>query len=167
MLQFCSHSYACVHFPKPQSNSLISAGCPKVQFNSDTSECIPPKLRVQFHQTPLPSSKSLIAFQVVIRASDQPAINRGDSQNPLLRFEHLLELLTKLWETLMFTDLLYNKIQRNSQITRYIWQSQKGPQPKSFCPYGVGTHHSPSTWVCLPIQSSLNPIILGYLWNLC
>lgn len=48
-----------------------------------------------------PHFRGQLIVQVVICASDQPAVSRG-SHNPLLRFNNLLEQLTELGKTVYF-----------------------------------------------------------------
>ena len=77
---------------------------------------------------------------------------------------NLLEILTELRETLMFTSLLKDvrRAQMNSQMKKYVG-SGVGYEHKSFCPHEIGGCYPLRLWMCSPAWEFSEPCTVGIL----
>lgn len=139
--------------PHTKRLSEMPAGCPIIQFNSDSngSQC---KGSIPQDHTPLQAP-----FTSRSQGCPQLWSNMATDQRVpqlLIGLDHLLEQLTEFRETLAYiSQLLYNKGydqgyggtagRRGTQGG--VW---KNPEHGGLCPHGVGVHHPHSSQVCSP-----------------
>lgn len=98
-------------FPNTTSLTPTQAGCPTIQFSSDTIYLVSVtsyKLRAQSHKTD-PTSDASHKSQVIISASDWLAINSRGSSDSLIRFVNCSEWLIELRKILYLLSPAYYK----------------------------------------------------------